>query len=171
MLNKVKLALLISSNDFDSELTDLIGAAVIDLNIAGVDDDTVVSDDPTDKLIIRAIISYCSYHFELMHGTLAEKISLITTTYTQDDIGEWVEAQTKTEVFAVVSSITMAEFYQAGMQGLKPDYRFTIWLTEYDNQDLVEYKGKIYSVYRSYRRDDGRIELYVNEKKGEEDDT
>lgn len=102
---------------------------------------------------------------------LAEKISLITTTYTQDDIGEWIEAQTKTEVFAVVSSITMAEFYQAGMQGLKPDYRFTIWLTEYDNQDLVEYKGKIYSVYRSYRRDDGRIELYVNEKKGEEDDT
>lgn len=70
MLDKVKLALLISSEDFDEELTDLIGAAVTDLNIAGVDDNTVVSDDPTDKLIIRAIISYCSYHFELMHGTL-----------------------------------------------------------------------------------------------------
>lgn len=70
MLNKVKLALLISSEDFDTELTDLIGAAVLDLNIAGVDDSTVVSDDPTDKLIIRAIISYCGYQFELMHGTL-----------------------------------------------------------------------------------------------------
>lgn len=70
MLDKVKLALLISSDDFDSELTDLIGAAVLDLNIAGVDDDTVVSDDPTDKLIIRAIISYCGYQFELVHGTL-----------------------------------------------------------------------------------------------------
>lgn len=70
MLDKVKLALLISSDDFDSELTDLIGAAVLDLNIAGVDDDTVVSDDPADKLIIRAIISYCGYQFELVHGTL-----------------------------------------------------------------------------------------------------
>jgi hypothetical protein len=70
MLDKVKLALLISSDDFDSELTDLIGAAVLDLNIAGVDDDTTVSDDPTDKLIIRAIISYCGYQFELVHGTL-----------------------------------------------------------------------------------------------------
>lgn len=70
MLNKVKLALLISSEDFDSELADLIGAAVLDLDIAGVDDTTVVSDDPTDKLIIRAICSYCGYHFELIHGTL-----------------------------------------------------------------------------------------------------
>ena len=70
MLDRVKLALLISSEDFDDELEDLIGAAVLDLNIAGVDDETTVSDDPTDKLIIRAIISYCGYHFELIHGTL-----------------------------------------------------------------------------------------------------
>lgn len=70
MLNKVKLALLISSEDFDAELLDLIGAAVLDLNIAGVDDATAFSEDPTDKLIIRAICSYCGYQFELMHGTL-----------------------------------------------------------------------------------------------------
>ena len=70
MLDRVKLALLISSEDFDDELEDLIGAAVLDLNIAGVDDETVVSENPTDKLIIRAIISYCGYQFELMHGTL-----------------------------------------------------------------------------------------------------
>lgn len=70
MLNKVKLALLITSNDFDSELNDLIGAAVLDLNLAGVDDSTVVSENPTDKLIIRAIISYCGYHFEVLHGAL-----------------------------------------------------------------------------------------------------
>jgi hypothetical protein len=70
MLDRVKLALLISSKDFDDELEDLIGGAVLDLNIAGVDDETTVSDNPTDKLVIRAIISYCGYHFELVHGTL-----------------------------------------------------------------------------------------------------
>ena len=70
MLDKVKLALLISSEDFDTELSDLIGAAVLDLGLAGVDDSTVVSTNPTDQLIIRAICSYCGYHFELEHGAL-----------------------------------------------------------------------------------------------------
>lgn len=102
---------------------------------------------------------------------LAEKIALISIEYSQDDLGEWTETQTKTEVFALVNSVTMSEFYQAGLQGFKPDYRFSVWMTEYNDQELVEYMGKVYSVYRTYRRDDGRIELYVNEKKGEENDT
>ena len=69
MLNKVKLALLISTNDFDTELTDLIGAAFIDLNIGDVDPDVTVI-ETTDPAIIRAVCSYCGYQFELMHGTL-----------------------------------------------------------------------------------------------------
>ena len=114
-----------------------------------------------------------AWHQAIQRGktmNLAEKISLISTEYTQDDLGEWVETQTKADVFAIVSSVSMSEFYQAGLQGFKPDYRFTVWMTEYNDQELIEYKDKVYSVYRSYRRDDGRIELYVNEKKGEEDD-
>ena len=68
MLDKVKLALLITSNAFDTELTELISAAVIDLNIAGVDNETVVTTEPTDSLVSRAIIAFCAYNFELMHG-------------------------------------------------------------------------------------------------------
>ncbi|MBQ1297455.1 MAG: phage head closure protein [Clostridiales bacterium] len=104
---------------------------------------------------------------------LAEKIALITIEYTQDDLGEWVEEQTKTEVFALISSVSMSEFYQAGLQGFKPDFRFAVWMKEYNNEEIVEYNGKIFNVYRTYIRDDGRIELYVNEKKGDEseDDT
>lgn len=69
MLDRVKLALLISGNDFDSELTDLIDAAAKDLGIAGVDG-LVISTDTNDALIIRAIITYCGYQFEIMHGSL-----------------------------------------------------------------------------------------------------
>lgn len=69
MLDRVKLALLISGNDFDSELTDIIGAAAKDLGIAGVDA-LVISTDTNDELIIRAIITYCGYQFEIMHGSL-----------------------------------------------------------------------------------------------------
>ena len=69
MLDRVKLALLITGNDFDSELTDLIDAAAKDLGIAGVDA-LVISTDTNDALIIRAIITYCGYQFEIMHGSL-----------------------------------------------------------------------------------------------------
>ena len=102
---------------------------------------------------------------------LAEKIALISIEYEQDDLGEWTEKRTETDVFALVESVTMSEFYQAGMQGFKPEYRMTVWLTEYSGQELLEYGSKTYDIYRTYRRDDGRIELYVTERKGNEDDT
>ena len=69
MLDRVKLALLITGDDFDSELTDLIDAAAKDLGIAGVDA-LVISTDTNDALIIRAIITYVGYQFELMHGSM-----------------------------------------------------------------------------------------------------
>ena len=69
MLDRVKLALLITGNDFDSELSDLIDAAAKDLGIAGVDA-LVISTDTNDALIIRAIITYVGYQFEIMHGSL-----------------------------------------------------------------------------------------------------
>lgn len=103
---------------------------------------------------------------------LAEKIALISIEYTQDDLGEWTETRTDTNIFALVESVSMSEFYQAGMQGFKPEYRMLVWITEYAGQELLEYNDKQYRVYRTYRRDDGRIELYVTERKGDEaDDT
>lgn len=69
MLDKVKLALLISGNDFDTELNELIGAALIDLQIGDVNGEVTVS-TTTDAAIIRAVCSYCGYHFELEHGAL-----------------------------------------------------------------------------------------------------
>lgn len=58
MLDKVKLALRLSTDAFDSELEDLIVAAIADLGIAGVD---TVSE--TDPLIARAVITYCKINF------------------------------------------------------------------------------------------------------------
>lgn len=60
MLSKVKLALRITTEAFDSELTDLINAALLDLGIAGVNEFEATT---TDALIIRAVITYCKVHF------------------------------------------------------------------------------------------------------------
>ena len=58
MIEKVKLALRIKTDAFDSEIQDLIDAALDDLGLAGV-----VSADDTDPLIIRAVITYCKANF------------------------------------------------------------------------------------------------------------
>ena len=58
MLDKVKLALRITTNAFDSELNDLISAAQLDLGIAGV-----VILDEIDAIVSRAVITYCKLHF------------------------------------------------------------------------------------------------------------
>lgn len=98
----------------------------------------------------------------------AHKITLLTSEYTQDAIGQWTKTSKETDVFATVSSVSMAEFYQAGMQGFKPDFRFTVWVTEYHDEEELVYNNKIYSIYRTYVRNDGRVELYVTERKGDE---
>lgn len=60
ILAKVKMALRITTNAFDDELTDLISAALEDMGIAGV-----VIDDNTDAIIVRAVITYCKMSFGL----------------------------------------------------------------------------------------------------------
>jgi hypothetical protein len=59
MLAKVKLALRVATDAFDSEITDLIDAACGDLGIVGVTAESTT----TDPLLTRAIITYCRLHF------------------------------------------------------------------------------------------------------------
>lgn len=56
MLEKVKLALRLTVDDYDSEIEDLIAAALMDLGIAGV----ITSED---AIVTRAVITYCRIHF------------------------------------------------------------------------------------------------------------
>lgn len=58
MLDDVKLALRLTTEVYDNELTDLINAGLLDLGVAGV-----VNDDTDDALIKRAVVTYCKIHF------------------------------------------------------------------------------------------------------------
>lgn len=58
MLDKVRLALRITSTAYDEDLQGLIDAGLADLGLAGV-----LSDQVTDPLIQRAVITYCRIHF------------------------------------------------------------------------------------------------------------
>lgn len=58
MLELVKLALRITTDAFDNELTMLIEAAQTDLGIAGV-----VLPENLDPICQRAVTTYCKLHF------------------------------------------------------------------------------------------------------------
>ena len=77
ILNKVKLALRIVTDAFDTEIEDLIKACLLDLKIAGVNEYTI--DSVTDALIIRAVCTYCKYHFGDANG--AEEIDRLKASY------------------------------------------------------------------------------------------
>lgn len=92
---------------------------------------------------------------------IAEKISLVTKTYTVDSIGQRVETRTTTDVFALVESASQSEFFNGGQNGLRPEYKFSVYLNEYSGQETLIYKNVSYTIYRTYRRKDGRIELHT----------
>lgn len=58
LLDDVKPALRTTADEFDVEITDLINAAIADLQQAGI-----YSPVETDPLIKRAVILYCKAHF------------------------------------------------------------------------------------------------------------
>lgn len=97
---------------------------------------------------------------------LQDVIRLRKITYDIDDYGVPNKTVTETEVFARVESVSQAEFFSGGQNGLKPEFRFLISAWEYNKEPEVEYQGVIYCVYRTFRRTLDLMELYVEEKVG-----
>lgn len=58
IIAKVKLSMRIVTNDFDSEISDLIDAAVLDLGIAGIPNASL-----SDALVLQAVTTYCKMKF------------------------------------------------------------------------------------------------------------
>lgn len=58
MITQVKLAMGITTNAYNSEINDLIAAALADLGIAGVDSAKI-----NDPLILQAVKTYCRMSF------------------------------------------------------------------------------------------------------------
>lgn len=96
----------------------------------------------------------------------SDVIKLISETRTQDDYGRWIAKKTEKQVMCQVDSITRAEFFEGGRNGLNPEFKFTMFFGDYNGESVVEYQGKTYAVYRTYLRRTDIIELYVERKGG-----
>ena len=95
------------------------------------------------------------------------KLIGIGTTTTVDSIGQYISNRTEVDVIAQIRDITQSEFSSAGLVGFKPAKEFRVRSWEYCGERLVEYDGITYSVYRTYLAPDGRMELYTEERTGE----
>lgn len=71
----------------------------------------------------------------------------------------------KTEVFCTISSIYWQEYLKAYEVKLKPKWKLVIFAEDYGGQMLVEFKGRVYNVYRSFYLNDN-VEIYLREDEG-----
>lgn len=96
----------------------------------------------------------------------SDVIELVTVTRTQDEYGVWRTSETTKQIYCQVDSVTQSEFFEAGRNGLNPEFRFTVFFGDYSNEPIVIYKDKRYAVYRTYLTRNDRLELYVERKGG-----
>jgi len=82
----------------------------------------------------------------------ADKIKLIAITVTENSMGDKIEKETETEVFANKRSIRQSEFYQAAATGLRPEIMFEVWSEEYSNQPRLKYNNEPYTIIRTYEK-------------------
>ena len=97
----------------------------------------------------------------------SEVITLVSYPRTQDANGVWRDsAPVERTVYCQVDSVSRSEFFDGGRNGLKPEYRFTMFFAEYLGERTVIYNGVAYSVYRTYHGRTDDLELYVERRTG-----
>lgn len=94
-------------------------------------------------------------------------LTLISETFTVDELGQRVPAENRREVFCQMKSVSQSEFFGAGQLGLKPEYKAVMTTPlDYGGEEIAEYEGERYAVYRTYAPDGGQLELYLKREAG-----
>lgn len=99
-------------------------------------------------------------------------IDLVKVTTEKDDLNQIVEkTRTTATVYAEISSVSQTEFFSGGRIGLTPSLKATVYDFEYNDEPIVRFNSKLYSVYRVYYvNGTDKAELYLEEKGGTKDE-
>lgn len=96
-----------------------------------------------------------------------QKAYLVSEHHEKDSIGQNIATSTEAAVFCEIASITQNEFFKAGQSGFKPELKIAVWSNEYHNEEIIKIENTYYSIYRTFPRIDGKTELYVEKRSGE----
>lgn len=101
--------------------------------------------------------------------TLMDKsnvLTLVSMIQKQDEVGNYIPEEVKRVVYCNVESVSRAEWYEAGRNGMNPQYKITVFAYDYENELVAEFEGVRYSIYRTYLKSNEDIELYLEKKAG-----
>lgn len=93
-------------------------------------------------------------------------IDLIAQRFQKDAYGVDRPTETSRQIFAQVESVTRAEFYQGGRNGLNPELVFTVFAADYQGEEILVYQGRRYGIYRTFVKGGDYMELYAERKGG-----
>ena len=94
-------------------------------------------------------------------------LTLISETFTQNADGVEIPTESERTIFLrSCNSVTRSEFFEGGRNGLKPDLVFVVFFNDYQGEKICKYKGKRYSIYRTFLDKSDNLELYAEEKGG-----
>ena len=96
----------------------------------------------------------------------SDVITLIETWTNQDEFGVWQKHYSTKQVYCQVESVSQREFFEGGRNGLNPEFKFTLFFGDYNNEPTLIYKGQTYAIYRTFHRRDDLVELYCERKGG-----
>lgn len=95
-----------------------------------------------------------------------EILYLINIEETQDEVGNIVNIETERMVYAKKNKVGSKEFYNAVAVGITPTAELQIRLSNYNDEKLVRYYDRRYSVIRTMPIDRTDIVLVIGEKQG-----
>ena len=102
-----------------------------------------------------------------MAMAVSDAIQLVTVSVSKDRYGVDQETETTRQVYCKVTSVSLAEFFGGGRNGLNPEFRFEVFAGDYQEEPIVIYHGRRYAIYRTYLvPGTDRLELYVQRKGG-----
>lgn len=96
----------------------------------------------------------------------SDVIYLISESYHQNEYGVMEKTTDRRKVFCKVSSVSGQEWFEGGRNGLNPQYRFTMFSHDYQNEQIIEYHDTLYAIYRVFFKSVDQIELYTELRKG-----
>lgn len=94
-------------------------------------------------------------------------VTLEVPTYGRDALNQLVKTGTEQiPVYCQIESVSQSEWSAAGINGLKAEYKVTVWADEYRNAVTAILDEVRYSIYRTFQSSEDMIELYLTRKAG-----
>ena len=95
------------------------------------------------------------------------EFTLLSVAYSQNSFGGFEETTTERKVFGQITSVSRDEFFSAGQNGFKPEYRITMFAFDYLGEKRCVFEGQEYSIYRTYFGRNDTVELYLEKRAGD----